>query len=109
MASRILPLLALLLPVLSAFALSSPPSGAITVGSGGKYATLSAALLDTSSSVRPRNHCNHSRSALNIVGRQVYFLYPGTYEEQVYTARTNLKIYGQTTTAGSYTGNSKRT
>lgn len=36
---------------LSVAALSSPPSGAITVGPGGKYATLSAALADTSSSV----------------------------------------------------------
>lgn len=34
------------------FALSSPPSGAITVGNGGKYSTISAALQDTSSSVR---------------------------------------------------------
>ena len=37
--------------VTGALALSSPPAGAITVGSGGKYASLSAALKDTSSSV----------------------------------------------------------
>ena len=37
--------------VASASALSSPPAGAITVGNGGKYATLSAALQDTSSLV----------------------------------------------------------
>ena len=37
--------------VASTLALSSPPSGAITVGDGGKYATLSAALNDTSSLV----------------------------------------------------------
>jgi hypothetical protein len=39
---------------------SSPPAGAITIGSGGKYATISAALLDTPSSV--------------------YFTYAGTYK-----------------------------
>lgn len=32
-------------------ALSSPPTGAITVGPGGKYSTFSAALNDTSSPV----------------------------------------------------------
>lgn len=37
--------------VLPAFALSSPPSGAITIGQGGKYATISAAMQDSSSSV----------------------------------------------------------
>ena len=37
--------------ITGALALSSPPSGAITVGSGGKYSSLSAALKDTSSSV----------------------------------------------------------
>lgn len=36
---------------LSVLALSSPPSGAITIGKGGKYSTISAGLQDTSSSV----------------------------------------------------------
>ena len=41
--------------ITGALALSSPPSGAITVGNGGKYSTLSAALKDTSSSVSTTN------------------------------------------------------
>ena len=42
----------LALPVL---AFSSPPSGAITVGPGGKHPNLSAAMEDTSSPVSPAN------------------------------------------------------
>jgi pectinesterase len=42
--------LAIFLSAVTALALSSPPSGAITVGNGGKYSTLSKALADTSSS-----------------------------------------------------------
>jgi hypothetical protein len=34
---------------LGAYAYNTPPSGAITVGTGGKYSTLTAALKDTSS------------------------------------------------------------
>ncbi|PVF96551.1 pectin lyase-like protein [Serendipita vermifera] len=61
------------------------PSGAITVGSGGKYSTLSAALQDTSSNV--------------------YYIYAGTYTGQVAISRSNIKIYGQTSDSSSYTGN----
>jgi pectinesterase len=68
-----------------ALAYNSPPTGAITVGSGGTYATISAALKDTSSSV--------------------YFVYAGTYAEQVYITRANVKIYGQTKYSHTYTGN----
>ncbi|KAJ1311106.1 hypothetical protein OPQ81_009607 [Rhizoctonia solani] len=64
---------------------STPPSGAITVGSGGKYSTLSAALQDTSSNV--------------------YFVYAGTYKEQVVINRANVKIYGQTSNALTYSSN----
>lgn len=70
----------------AAWAYSSPPSGAITVGSSGTYSTLSKALADTSSSV--------------------YFIYSGTYTGQTLISRSNIKIYGQTSTADSYTGNS---
>ncbi|KAF8310398.1 pectin lyase-like protein [Clavulina sp. PMI_390] len=66
-------------------AASSPPSGAITIGSGGKYSTISAGLADTSSNV--------------------YFIYAGTYHEQVYINRANVKIYGQTSNALTYTSN----
>ncbi|KAK0199969.1 pectin lyase fold/virulence factor [Desarmillaria ectypa] len=69
----------------SVWAYSDPPSGAITVGSSGTYSTLSEALNDTSS--------------------DVYFLYAGTYHEQVFIDRSGIKIYGETTTDDSYTGN----
>jgi hypothetical protein len=52
-------------------ALSSPPSGAITVGNGGKYAKLSTAMADTSSNV--------------------YFVYAGTYTDTVKITRNNIK------------------
>ncbi|RPD64827.1 pectin lyase-like protein [Lentinus tigrinus ALCF2SS1-6] len=68
-----------------AFALSSPPAGAITVGTGGKYATLSAALKDTSSSV--------------------YYVFPGTYTDTAIISRANVRVYGQTNTPTSYSGN----
>ncbi|KAF8319996.1 putative pectinesterase precursor [Clavulina sp. PMI_390] len=71
--------------VASAFAASSPPSGAVTIGPGGKYSTIAAGLADTSSST--------------------YFIYAGTYHEQVYITRANIKIYGQTSSALTYTGN----
>ncbi|KAK0450389.1 pectin lyase-like protein [Desarmillaria tabescens] len=51
-----------ILCVQAAWAYSSPPSGAITVGSSGTYSTLTKALADTSSSV--------------------YFIYSGTYTGQ---------------------------
>lgn len=60
--------LSLLGTALSVLAYSSPPSGAITVGTSGKYATLTKALADTSSSV--------------------YFVYSGTYKEQVVINRS---------------------
>ncbi|KAM5530603.1 hypothetical protein V8D89_015721 [Ganoderma adspersum] len=71
--------------VASASALSSPPAGAITVGNGGKYATLSAALQDASS--------------------LVYFIYSGTYTDTAIITRANVRVYGQTNTPSSYTGN----
>ncbi|KAG8733013.1 hypothetical protein FRC11_009287 [Ceratobasidium sp. 423] len=66
-------------------AASSPPSGSITVGSGGKYATLAEALADTSS--------------------DVYFVYSGTYTGQTSIGRANIKIYGQTSNALDYSSN----
>ncbi|KAF8324030.1 pectin lyase-like protein [Clavulina sp. PMI_390] len=71
--------------VASVFAASSPPSGAITIGSGGKYSTIAAGLADTSSNV--------------------YYIYPGSYHEQIYINRANVKIYGQTSNALTYTSN----
>ncbi|KIY49714.1 putative pectinesterase precursor [Fistulina hepatica ATCC 64428] len=66
-------------------ALSSAPSGAITVGSSGTYSTLTEALEDTSS--------------------DVYFVYSGTYDGQVLIDRDDITIYGQTDTDDSYSGN----
>ncbi|KAH7344680.1 putative pectinesterase precursor [Rhizoctonia solani] len=64
---------------------SSPPKGAITVGKGGKYPTLSAALKDTSSNT--------------------YFVYAGSYNDQVVINRANVRIYGQTSNAMTYANN----
>ncbi|GAB1522186.1 hypothetical protein RhiTH_005298 [Rhizoctonia solani] len=61
------------------------PAGAITIGSGGKYSTISAALKDTSSNI--------------------YYIYSGTYKEQVYINRANVKIYGQTASKLNYNSN----
>ncbi|KAK0186628.1 pectin lyase-like protein [Armillaria mellea] len=80
----------------AAWAYSSPPSGAITVGSSGTYSTLSKALADTSSSASP---------PISPLGAHVYFIYSGTYTGQTLISRNNIKIYGQTSTADSYTGN----
>jgi pectinesterase len=68
-----------------ALAINSPPSGAITIGKGGKYSTFKAALADTSAST--------------------YFVYAGTYTEQVYITRSNIKIYGQTPHTDTYASN----
>ncbi|QRW09745.1 pectinesterase [Ceratobasidium sp. AG-Ba] len=64
---------------------SSIPAGAITVGPGGTYSTIAAALKDTSSNV--------------------YYLYAGTYKEQILISRANVKIYGQTSNKLDYTAN----
>ncbi|KAG8728022.1 hypothetical protein FRC11_011936 [Ceratobasidium sp. 423] len=61
------------------------PAGAITIGNGGKYSTISEALKDTSGNV--------------------YYIYAGTYKEQVYIERANVKIYGQTTNKLDYSSN----
>ncbi|KAH8104080.1 pectin lyase-like protein [Cristinia sonorae] len=70
---------------LQALALYGPPDGAITVGPGGKHANLSAAMKDTSSSV--------------------YFVFSGTFQEQVVITRPNIKIFGQTKAPQSFSGN----
>ncbi|CAE6464830.1 unnamed protein product [Rhizoctonia solani] len=61
------------------------PAGAITIGNGGKYSSISAALKDTSSNV--------------------YYIYAGTYKEKVYIERANVKIYGQTSNKLEYGSN----
>ncbi|KAJ2976243.1 hypothetical protein NUW54_g11598 [Trametes sanguinea] len=71
--------------ILGASALSSPPAGAITVGPGGAYSSLSAALKDTSSNI--------------------YFIFPGTYTDTAIITRPNIRVYGQTNVPSSYTGN----
>lgn len=93
-----------------AWALSSPPAGAIVVGPTGKYSTLKAALADTSSSVRHGPVLHTSRVLFLItIKRQVYFIQSGTYTGQAVISRANLKIYGQTNVPGSYSGNSEYT
>ncbi|KAI0332013.1 pectin lyase-like protein [Cubamyces sp. BRFM 1775] len=71
--------------IVGAFAFSSPPAGAITVGPGGKYSTLSAALKDTSS--------------------EVYFVFAGTYTDTAIITRPHIRVYGQTDAPSTYTGN----
>ncbi|KAI9060562.1 carbohydrate esterase family 8 protein [Trametes sanguinea] len=71
--------------ILGASALSSPPAGAITVGPGGAYSSLSAALKDASSNI--------------------YFIFPGTYTDTAIITRPNIRVYGQTNVPSSYTGN----
>ncbi|KAG8721055.1 hypothetical protein FRC09_008559 [Ceratobasidium sp. 395] len=77
--------LVLLSFAISALSASSPPSGAITVGPGGKYSTLTAALADTSSSV--------------------YFVYATSIKERVVITRSGITIYGQTSNALTYSSN----
>ena len=71
---------------------TTPPSGCLTVGSGGKYATVQAGVnaLSTSST-----------------SSQCLFLYPGTYTEQVLipALKGPLVVYGSTTDTSSYTSN----
>lgn len=71
---------------------TTAPSGAITVGSGGQYSTIQAAINSLSTT---------STTA------QSLFILAGTYNEQVIIpARTAaLTIYGYTTDTSSYTSN----
>ena len=67
--------------VLFQFALAavrtSPPSGALTVGSSGTYKTISAAVAAASK------------------GASI-FIYAGTYNEAVYVTKDEITLYGQT-------------
>jgi len=71
---------------------TSAPSGALTVGSSGKYSTISEAVdaLDTSTS-----------------SSQSIFIEAGTYSEQVYikALKGPLTIYGYTEDTESYADN----
>ncbi|CAE6442596.1 unnamed protein product [Rhizoctonia solani] len=65
---------------------SYPPSGAITIGgTDGKYPNISTALLDTSSNV--------------------YFIYAGTYKEQVYINRPNITLIGESRQSTRFSSN----
>ncbi|KEP48055.1 pectinesterase [Rhizoctonia solani 123E] len=77
--------LALLSAVASGLCATSPPPGSITVGPGGTYSTLSAALQDTSSNV--------------------YFVYATSIQERVVITRSNITIYGQTSDESTYSQN----
>ncbi|KAK7543879.1 pectinesterase-like protein [Phyllosticta citricarpa] len=76
----------------SALALTSPPSGALTVGSEGKYSTIQEAVdaLDTSSS-----------------SDQTIFIYSGKYEEQVVVPELSgsLTVYGYSDSETDYSSN----
>ncbi|GAB0138555.1 hypothetical protein EsDP_00006786 [Epichloe bromicola] len=68
-----------------------PPKGALVVGKGGQYETIQAAV----DALQPTEK------------EQVIFIYPGTYREQVSIKSLPgpLKIYGYTTSPGSYAAN----
>ncbi|KAK7535383.1 pectinesterase-like protein [Phyllosticta citribraziliensis] len=76
----------------SALALTSPPSGALTVGSSGKYSTIQEAVdaLDTSSS-----------------SDQTIFIYSGDYKEQVIVPELSgsLTVYGYSDSETDYSSN----
>lgn len=57
---------------------TSPPTGALTVGSSGSYKTISAAVAAASE------------------GDSI-FIYAGTYNEAVYVKLDGITIYGETT------------
>ncbi|KAF2136697.1 carbohydrate esterase family 8 protein [Aplosporella prunicola CBS 121167] len=78
--------------VTSALALTSPPSGALTVGSGGTYSTIQQAVNKLSTST---------------TSSQYIFVYPGTYKEQVTipALRGPLNFYGYSTSDSSYAAN----
>lgn len=79
--------LSFLAAALSVTGLFEPPKGAITVGGRfGQYPNLTTALNNKTSNV--------------------YFIYAGTYHEQVYITRANLKIYGETLLEDTYLLNS---
>ncbi|KAJ1303289.1 hypothetical protein OPQ81_011486 [Rhizoctonia solani] len=65
---------------------SYPPAGAITIGgTKGKYPNISIALLDTSS--------------------DVYFIYAGTYNEQIYVNRPNVTLIGESRQTTRFSSN----
>ncbi|KAF4307316.1 putative carbohydrate esterase family 8 protein [Botryosphaeria dothidea] len=73
----------------SAFALTTPPQGALTVGgSGGQYSTVQAAV----------------DALQNTTDRQTIFIWSGTYEEQVYVPKHlgPITIYGESQDDSSY-------
>lgn len=84
-------LLALTGQVLSA-SRTTAPSGALVVGSGQKYTTISKAVSALSSTT---------------TNEQVIFIQPGTYKEQVYipALKGPLTIYGSTSDTTSYSAN----
>ncbi|KAJ3130931.1 hypothetical protein HK100_007157 [Physocladia obscura] len=85
-------IMAALLMIGQVSAITTPPSGAITVskaGGGGKYMTIQAAI-----------------NSLADTGAVTIFIYPGTYTEMVYITRTGpLTIYGSAASETTYTGN----
>ncbi|QSZ32978.1 hypothetical protein DSL72_002562 [Monilinia vaccinii-corymbosi] len=75
-----------------AAARTSPPAGALTVGPGGKYSTISAAVKALSTTA---------------TGQQTIFIYSGTYKEQVTIPSLKGKLYvmGYTQDTSSYNNN----
>ncbi|KAG9006108.1 hypothetical protein FRB90_010034 [Tulasnella sp. 427] len=94
--------LAILPAIVSAAAV---PSGAITVGKSGqgKYTTITKALADTSRwdwSVQFDENETYIGIHSNII-----YVYAGNYTEQVVISRSGVTIYGETSSALSYSSN----
>jgi len=89
---RVLFLLSSVIASVLATSRTTPPSGALTAGSGGTYSTFQGAVnaLSTTSTTA-----------------QSIFLYAGTYSEQVTipSLKSALTVYGYTTDTSSYTSN----
>jgi len=65
---------------------TSPPPGALVVGSGGQYKTIQSAVKAASP------------------GKTI-FVQPGTYKEQVFVEKNNITIIGSSSSPDSYSGN----
>lgn len=89
---RFLPLLLNLATLALAGSRTTAPSGALTVGAGQKYSSISKAV---------------SALSLTSTTEQTIFIHPGTYQEQVYIPKLNgpLTVYGYTKDDTSYTAN----
>jgi pectinesterase len=104
MRSFLLPTIVILLSAYFVESLAVSLAGATSVGSGGKYANLTAALKDTNRFGQFYHHF-WIFILLNLIPSNVYYVHPGTYAGQVTINRPDVTIYGDTSSPNSYGGN----